>query len=471
MSEADTTVGQLVEPAAEEVTAPVEDPSTGDGATQPAGEEEKEAGNPAAPDTDAAAATAAAVAARLIQQHEEQAGAVYGSNPYDVSQTAAGFEGFPGPDGADGNNKRPRDGEGVEHEEDGPDKKRASTNFLSSEGQAAPENPGGAEGEAYGNPGPGLGDFSTSTTASTVFDIPANMVGKLIGRSGETIRNLQLSTDTRIQVDHEGGGDTRRITITGMTQDQVDRCRREVEGLTGEEEVQETMECPAGIVGRIIGRGGETIRALQSASQAHITVDQNFPEGQPRKVIISGTADAARRAVALIQELIVGEAGSAQAIIQRVCAENGIGKSHSFTVPKGIVGRIIGRGGETIKQIQRASQATIQIDQGGDPCNVTIAGQPAAAEAAKRMVEDIVNGLDPFAGGRRRAWLRRSGRRCWRGRPLRGRRSVRRLRRSAGLRRRRIRRCSRRCAGGRPCGRRVAGSVCRRRLAVAGAAR
>lgn len=86
MSEADTTVGQLVEPAAEEVTAPVEDPSTGDGATQPAGEEEKEAGNPAAPDTDAAAATAAAVAARLIQQHEEQAGAVYGSNPYDVSQ-------------------------------------------------------------------------------------------------------------------------------------------------------------------------------------------------------------------------------------------------------------------------------------------------------------------------------------------------------------------------------------------------
>ncbi|KAL6771792.1 CRB1 [Auxenochlorella protothecoides x Auxenochlorella symbiontica] len=178
MSEADTTVGQLVEPAAEEVTAPVEDPSTGDGATQPAGEEEKEAGNPAAPDTDAAAATAAAVAARLIQQHEEQAGAVYGSNPYDVSQTAAGFEGFPGPDGADGNNKRPRDGEGVEHEEDGPDKKRASTNFLSSEGQAAPENPGGAEGEAYGNPGPGLGDFSTSTTAAAPgYGAPAAAAG------------------------------------------------------------------------------------------------------------------------------------------------------------------------------------------------------------------------------------------------------------------------------------------------------
>lgn len=33
-----------------------------------------------------------------------------------------------------------------------------------------------------------------------VMEIPANQVGKLIGRGGETIRNLQLSSDTRIQV-------------------------------------------------------------------------------------------------------------------------------------------------------------------------------------------------------------------------------------------------------------------------------
>lgn len=234
--------------------------------------------------------------------------------------------------------------------------------------------------------------------ASVSFEIPASMVGKLIGRSGETIRNLQLSTDTRIQVDHEGGGETRRITISGLAQEAVERCRSEIESLTGEEEVQETMECPQGIVGRIIGRGGETIRALQSASQAHITVDQNFPEGHPRKIIISGAPEAARRASALINELIVGEAGSAQAIIQRVCAEQGIGRSQTFSVPKGIVGRIIGRGGETIKQIQRATQATVQIDQAGDPCNVTIGGQPSAVESARRMVDDIVAGLDPFGG-------------------------------------------------------------------------
>lgn len=48
-------------------------------------------------------------------------------------------------------------------------------------------------------------------------EIPANMVGKLIGKGGETIRNLQLNSDTRIQVDHSGEGDNKRVTITGMT--------------------------------------------------------------------------------------------------------------------------------------------------------------------------------------------------------------------------------------------------------------
>ena len=78
------------------------------------------------------------------------------------------------------------------------------------------------------------------------------------------------------------------------------------------------VECPPGIVGRVIGRGGETIRALQQASQAHIVVDQNFPEGVDRKVNINGRADAVTRAVKMVTELINGEPGSATAIIQKV---------------------------------------------------------------------------------------------------------------------------------------------------------
>jgi hypothetical protein len=48
----------------------------------------------------------------------------------------------------------------------------------------------------------------------------------------------------------------------------VQRCRDEINAILQDDETKEELECPAGVVGRIIGRGGETIRALQSASQA-----------------------------------------------------------------------------------------------------------------------------------------------------------------------------------------------------------
>jgi len=47
-----------------------------------------------------------------------------------------------------------------------------------------------------------------------------------------------------------------------------------VDASPGMGEVTEAVPCPPGIVGRIIGRGGETIRGLQQASQAHIVVNQ-----------------------------------------------------------------------------------------------------------------------------------------------------------------------------------------------------
>lgn len=92
----------------------------------------------------------------------------------------------------------------------------------------------------------------------------------------------------------------------------------------------DTETCMQGIVGRIIGRGGETIRALQQASQAHIVVDQNYPEGQPRRVNISGRQDAVDRAAKMVQELISGEPGSAQSIIQKVL----LPASHLVVLPR-----------------------------------------------------------------------------------------------------------------------------------------
>lgn len=57
-----------------------------------------------------------------------------------------------------------------------------------------------------------------------------------------------------------------------------------------------------------------------------------------------------------------------------------------------MVGRVIGKGGETIKALQQYTGAMIQIDQSTDPTRVTIAGTPQSLKLATAMVNDIVCG-------------------------------------------------------------------------------
>lgn len=157
---------------------------------------------------------------------------------------------------------------------------------------------------------------------TATISIPATLVGKVIGKGGETIKNLQTQSRTRIQIDHTAPGDSKTITITADSNEFLESAKVLIQQVISDDspqgDVQKSVDCPPGIVGRIIGRGGETIRALQQASQAYIVVDQNFPEGHPRKVNISGRGDAVDRASKMVTELIQGEPGSATAIIQKV---------------------------------------------------------------------------------------------------------------------------------------------------------
>jgi hypothetical protein len=80
-----------------------------------------------------------------------------------------------------------------------------------------------------------------------------------------------------------------------------------------------------------------------------------------RMVVIRGKPDAVNRAINMVTELIKGEPGSATQIIQKY----GLGSALQVSCPKAIVGRIIGKGGETIKGLQRKYHVSIQIDQVG----------------------------------------------------------------------------------------------------------
>lgn len=67
------------------------------------------------------------------------------------------------------------------------------------------------------------------------------------------------------------------------------RCKAEIQSILSDEETKEEMECPAGIVGRIIGRGGETIRALQSASQVRGAGGRGGQGGMARRGCVASS--------------------------------------------------------------------------------------------------------------------------------------------------------------------------------------
>lgn len=62
-----------------------------------------------------------------------------------------------------------------------------------------------------------------------------------------------------------------------------------------------------------------------------------------------------------------------------------------------MVGRVIGKGGETIKGLQKQFGVNIQIDQNVEPNKITVAGAQAAVGAAIATVQEIINGGNPLA--------------------------------------------------------------------------
>jgi len=84
-------------------------------------------------------------------------------------------------------------------------------------------------------------------------------------------------------------------------------------------------------------------------------VKQDFPEGVPRRITCNGRRDAVERAVRMISDLIAG-GSSTQDIVRR----HGMGASRALSCPKALIGKLIGKQGETIKGLQRASGASIQ---------------------------------------------------------------------------------------------------------------
>ncbi|KAL8824624.1 MAG: hypothetical protein Q9170_008094 [Blastenia crenularia] len=264
--------------------------------------------------------------------------------------------------------------------------------------------------------------------------IESNLVGLIIGRQGENLRRVENETATRVQflTGPESSGPLRQCKISG-THTARDDAKREIYRIitdngkelgktqlaigvkgagthapalrAGEDATQ--ILVPNRTVGLIIGRGGETIRDLQERSTCHVNIvgEEKSVNGF-RPVNLIGTPQAAAVARGLIMEIVDSDSKNMNAQNannrdvgrgQNMFGGGGDDKiNDNITVPSEAVGMIIGKGGETIKDMQLTTGCKINVSQpnGRDiERDIGLVGSRGAIEAAKRAIMEKVHAV------------------------------------------------------------------------------
>uniref|UniRef100_A0A673J4Z5 K Homology domain-containing protein n=1 Tax=Sinocyclocheilus rhinocerous TaxID=307959 RepID=A0A673J4Z5_9TELE len=304
---------------------------------------------------------------------------------------------------------------------------------------------------------------------SEEFKVPDGMVGFIIGRGGEQISRIQQDSGCKIQIAPDSGGmPDRSVTLTGspdaiqaaksLLSEIVEKGRpspafhhNDGPGMS----VQEIM-VPASKAGLVIGKGGETIKQLQNDTGVRIQFkpalykslkccffqlvtrhensqgswhdvkrpsfdtnacsfasdDGSTPE---RIAQIMGPPDRAQHAADIITDLLrsvqdggpPGHGGRGRGRGQgnwNMGPPGGL-QEFTFTVPTMKTGLIIGKGGETIKNISQQSGARIELQRNPPPNSdpnikiFTVRGSPQQIDYARQLVEEKIGGpVSPMGG-------------------------------------------------------------------------
>mmetsp|Transcript_27952 Transcript_27952/g.54458 ORF Transcript_27952/g.54458 Transcript_27952/m.54458 type:complete len:497 (-) Transcript_27952:456-1946(-) len=173
-------------------------------------------------------------------------------------------------------------------------------------------------------------------------------------------------------------------------------------------EMSDTFDCPQHLVGRVIGRGGETVRELQNKTGCTVSIDQNFPHGVPRKITVSGPSSLIAAAKNMIHNVMeMGPVALGDGIRRPPPSTS----SYSGGAPKSfggnadrivkcephLVGKIIGRRGETVNELQARTGCKISIDQSmpqGEPRNIQLFGTEDQCDKAQDLIRKIM--ANPF---------------------------------------------------------------------------
>uniref|UniRef100_A0A673BR54 Far upstream element (FUSE) binding protein 1 n=1 Tax=Sphaeramia orbicularis TaxID=375764 RepID=A0A673BR54_9TELE len=153
----------------------------------------------------------------------------------------------------------------------------------------------------------------------------------------------------------------------------------------------EEFKVPDGMVGFIIGRGGEQISRLQQESGCKIQIAPDSGGMPERSVTLTGSPESIQTAKRLLTEIV--EKGRPAPAFHH---NDGPGMTvQEIMVPASKAGLVIGKGGETIKSLQeRAGVKMVMIQDGpqntGADKPLRISGEPFKVQQAKEMVMELI---------------------------------------------------------------------------------
>lgn len=168
----------------------------------------------------------------------------------------------------------------------------------------------------------------------------------------------------------------------------------------GEEKIE--IIIPHTVIGLVIGKGGENIKRIQSETGATVRVDPHTVDEQGNKVCtITGTKQAVTEAHSQVTQVIENAAQNKR---PRMQVEGG--DQYRMKIPASRTGAIIGKGGETIKQIKQQSGCDIELDKNSkdqEESVFIIRGTPDKIAKARSLIDARLahrgrDGNDPSGG-------------------------------------------------------------------------
>jgi len=212
--------------------------------------------------------------------------------------------------------------------------------------------------------------------------IPASTVGKVIGRNGEIVRELQSRSHAKVDFDHSdsrGMGSENKVVLLTGTVEAVAKAKEMVAFLAANPEV-------------------EAVQALNMLVDEKLRTATPWGSGPPYRNLPNQGAGmkpemlgGSRSHVGASNDLMLTPAVLTQNTYQMGSAS----RSELIYCKKQYIGRIIGSKGSTIKDLQQRSGSVIQIKQDvpyGADCEVTISGSNDGVEMAKQMIQQIIQG-------------------------------------------------------------------------------